>query len=61
MTGNFYFNTSSIYLNQDNIFEYQFSSAQLDAPVQNVDITDDGKWMLLVESDGKFHLVQYNR
>ena len=33
----------------------------INSQISSIDITDDGRWILVVEIDGDFHLMKYNK
>ena len=43
------------------MFVFQGYIDETDSQITSIDITDDGKWILVVEIDGDFHLMKYNK
>ena len=56
-----FMNHTIIYHNINNMFVFQGYIDETDSQITSIDITDDGKWILVVEIDGDFHLMKYNK
>ena len=59
MVGDSSINRTSILLNNGTYFKPAVLSAAKESQIELVDITDDGKWILVVELNGKVTLVNY--
>ena len=59
--GNSHTNVTSIFLNNGTYFKLRSNIAAIDSAVELVDITDDGKWILVVESNGQIRLINYQK
>ena len=54
-------NATSIFLNNGTYFQPRSSIPALESAVELVDITDDGKWILVVELNGRIRLINYQK
>ena len=59
--GNSDTNATYIFRNKATFFEPRTRIRAFESEVKLVDITDDGKWILVVELNGLIHLINYSR
>ena len=60
MLGNSIFDETVIYRNNGTIFIPAVSIPLYASDIEVIDITDDGKWVLVVELIGKIDLIEFN-